>query len=359
MPLQVFFLRRLLLTIPLLISITLFAFTIANAVPSDPIVANLPQNALDNEEMIAAFRAKWGLDKPLHEQYLTYLGNLLRAPELLRFLQEMPEQTPLECVSPGDAARRLRFSCVRLPEGRGVVFVQDITQPHRLEKMRRDFIANVSHELRTPLTVIIGGLELMDEPLSPAKMRELLEDLRHQAGRMSDLVQSLLRLAQLESLTEPAALERIPLRLLLEEVCDSMKAKAGRGRRLELHCPDELALLGSRSELQSVFINLLDNAVRHTDAREGVVQVAAESGADGIQVKVRDNGVGIERRHLPRLTERFYRVDESRNSARAGTGLGLAIVKHALERHQGELRIHSQPGEGSEFNCHFPPERSG
>ncbi len=288
-----------------------------------------------------------------------HLGNLLRTPELLHFLQQMPEQTPLECASPGDASRHLRFGCARLPEGRGIVFVQDITQPHRLEKMRRDFIANVSHELRTPLTVIIGSLELMDEPLPPAKLREMQEDMRHQAGRMSDLVQSLLRLAQLESMTEPAAREHIPLRLLLAEVCDSMKAKAGEGRRLESHCPDALVLLGSRGELQSVFLNLLDNAVRHTDAREGVVQVEAEGSAEGIRVKVKDNGAGIERRHLPRLTERFYRVDEGRNSAQAGTGLGLAIVKHALERHQGELQIHSRPGEGSEFVCCFPPERSG
>ena len=223
--------------------------------------------------------------------------------------------------------------------------------------MRKDFIANVSHELRTPLTVICGYLEtLLDnvEDVNPRWSRAL-QQMQQQGGRMQTLLNDLLLLAKLEATDYPSDNQPVAIDGLLQSIkSDAQQLSGQKNQHITLEADPTILLKGSEAELRSAFSNLVFNAVKYTPA-EGNIRIRWWGDEQGAHLSVQDSGIGIDNKHLPRLTERFYRVDSSRNSNTGGTGLGLAIVKHVLLRHRARMEISSVPGHGSTFTCHFAP----
>ncbi len=287
------------------------------------------------------------------------LGELLPHPELGAFIEAGEYGRPLD-FAPGHN-RALVLSLRIAPFGerkrQRLVVARDITKVYHLNMIRRDFVANASHELRTPLTVIAGFLEnLADSPATPQPHRRPLTLMQSQTGRMRSIIEDLLTLSRLEM--EDRTEEQCPV-----DVADELKTvlhearilSAGR-HRIELAVDEDLMLLGSPVELRSVLSNLVHNAVRHTP--EGTsIRIGWGEDGEGPIFAVEDDGQGIASEHLPRLTERFYRVDQGRSRESGGTGLGLAIVKHVLNRHDARLLISSGVGLGSRFACHFPAGR--
>jgi len=285
------------------------------------------------------------------------IENLIRVPAFLEYLRngDFSEPGEFQLLPSLD----VWVSCRIVPYGpeQRLVVLQDISRSKRLETMRRDFLANASHELRTPLTVITGYLDTLegDEGL-PDYMQHPLTEMNAQAARMRTLLEDLLRLSELESSELSSREERVDVAALTSAAKQSAKA-------LE-HCPDKvevkvnsgIGILGVHSELQSVISNLVVNAVNHTE-RDGRIEIHWDADDEGGRLSVVDSGIGIDEDDIPRLTERFYRIDAGRSRDKGGTGLGLAIVKHALIRHEAELEIDSTPGIGSRFTCIFPPNR--
>jgi len=238
-----------------------------------------------------------------------------------------------------------------------LLIVRDVTNEARLESMRRDFVANASHELRSPLTVVRGYLDtLAEDPSLDAGWREPVREMQRQSERMHSIVQDLLELSRLEAGKGEAELEPVDVGGMLALIRKEVLARPEYPATFELNLESDALLLGAESELHSIFHNLISNAVKYTPA-EGRVAVRYWTDAAGSHVAVTDTGIGIPAAHIPRLTERFYRVDAGRSRKLGGSGLGLAIVKHALQRHAGQLEIASVEGEGSTFTCHFPPQR--
>ncbi len=281
------------------------------------------------------------------------VADLVRDPEFLDYL-DAAEQASAVRVQRGDASILLLV----IPFGRSqkLLLSRDTTQAERVEAMRRDFVANVSHELRTPLTVLVGFLETVRElPLDPQRVRDYVAMMGEQASRMQRIIDDLLALSALESAPPPPE-DRVRVAPLLARLqADAAALSAGRHEIVLLGSPTQ-DLLGSEGELLSAFGNLVSNAVRYTPAN-GQVRVEWREAPEGASLTVEDTGVGIAPEHIPRLTERFYRVDRGRSRETGGTGLGLAIVKHALIRHQATLEIASQPGKGSRFSARFPAQR--
>ncbi len=234
-----------------------------------------------------------------------------------------------------------------------LLVARDITKIYHLNQIRRDFVANVSHELRTPLTVINGFVEnLLNSPGTPQSMQRPLQLMHTQAGRMQSIIQDLLALSRLEMDEKASDLAPVNVPALLRHVV-AEAASLSQAHQLDADVDPDLWLLGNETELRSAFSNLVFNAIRHTADGSHIAVVWHRNG-DGPYFSVTDDGEGIAAQHLPRLTERFYRVDKGRSRASGGTGLGLAIVKHVLTRHEAELHISSRPGEGSTFICRFP-----
>jgi two-component system phosphate regulon sensor histidine kinase PhoR len=227
----------------------------------------------------------------------------------------------------------------------------------RLEAMRKDFIANASHELRTPLTVITGYLDTLagDSGLDPAWAGPI-RDMRAQAQRMNAIIADLLELSRLESTDGEAARDQIDVPGMLERLHRDALAGSDRPRHVLLDLESAYGLFGSAHELESAFTNLLVNGLKYTP-NDGSVRMRWWADEEGAYFSVIDSGIGIPAEHIPRLTERFYRVDAGRSRGHGGSGLGLAIVKHALQRHGGWLEVQSAEGKGSTFTCHFPPQR--
>ena len=282
--------------------------------------------------------------------------NLVRAPAFVEHLAAGPVEHPVIFLGLNGS----RLSALVQPYGDGLklVLTQDITERERAEMMRRSFVANVSHEIRTPLTVLSGFVETLSSlPLTEAERKRVLVLMTAQAQRMQDLVADLLTLAQLEGSPRPPADRWVKVADLLERAkADALALSAGRH---ELHFEDgqDAQLAGNETELQSALTNLVMNAVRYTPPGGRIdVQWAASDDGWG-SLRVSDTGIGIAREHLPRLTERFYRVDGSRSRDTGGTGLGLSIVKHVVQRHGGEIDIQSEPGKGSTFRLLLPPTR--
>jgi len=225
-----------------------------------------------------------------------------------------------------------------------------------LERTRRDFIANASHELRSPLTVISGYLDALAEGGElPESWEAPITETQRQVDRMTTILSDLIELTRLESSEDEAEYEFIDVRELLEPIYTEFSNRS-KSPCLELQLDAELALLGNESEVHSIFLNLINNAVRFT-SEDGHIQIQwCRDGAAAIFLVV-DTGIGIQEEHIPRITERFYRVDKGRSRETGGTGLGLAIVRHAVQRHNGHLSIESQIGKGSTFGCHFPETR--
>ncbi|ACE84230.1 phosphate regulon sensor histidine kinase PhoR [Cellvibrio japonicus] len=283
--------------------------------------------------------------------------NFIRHPKFVSYFEERNYSEPLEIPSPRFPSKYLQFQITPFGNNERLIVVRDTTQLHNLEKMRQDFVANVSHELRTPLTVINGYVEtLADNNTTPAWDKPLQQMLQ-QAKRMSLLINDLLVLSKLETTEAGHNHKAINVEQLLQVVkSEADVLSSEKSQTLTLICNNTtkpLTLQGNEKELHSAFSNLVTNAIKYTQA-EGKISILLWQDKNHFYVSVSDNGPGIEAKHLPRLTERFYRVDASRNSGTGGTGLGLAIVKHVLMRHDAELKITSEVGKGSVFMCVFP-----
>ncbi len=285
------------------------------------------------------------------------VSNLIRHPRFKEYFDQEDYREPLEIPSPINERLRLQFHITLYGNREHLMLVRDVTRVHQLEQMRKDFVANVSHELRTPLTVIAGYLEtLLDnvEDVNPRWLRAL-QQMQQQAGRMQNLLNDLLLLAKLEATEYPGDNKPVAVDALLASIRNDAQAlSAGRNHRISLDATPAVQLKGSEAELRSAFSNLVFNAVKYTPD-EGEIRIRWWADEQGAHLSVQDTGIGVDPKHLPRLTERFYRVDSSRASNTGGTGLGLAIVKHVLIRHRARLEISSVPGKGSTFTCHFAP----
>jgi len=282
------------------------------------------------------------------------LINLVRAPSFLRYYESENYTAPLEIASPVNTEIQLSISVSFFAEGNRLLFARDVTRTYRLEKMRKDFVANVSHELRTPLTVINGYLETFAEHGGEnPRWDRAVSQMLSQSKRMHNLIQDLMLLSRLETVPRPSEQEEISLRSMMEMISEEIHTAAKGHRKVVVECDDSVAIKGQSGELRSAFTNLAMNAARYTEEGDTIVLRWFQD-SQHLYFEVEDTGIGIEPQFLPRLTERFFRVDQSRSLDTGGTGLGLAIVKHVLLRHRGELRIHSVPGEGSRFSCVFP-----
>jgi two-component system phosphate regulon sensor histidine kinase PhoR len=285
------------------------------------------------------------------------ITNLVRAPAFVAYLQGDDFSEPVSFAGPGSRGT-VSLAVRPYGDGKRLILSQDITERERNDAMRRDFVANVSHEIRTPLTVLTGFIETMGSlPLTEVERRRVLELMSQQTLRMQTLVGDLLTLAQLEGSPRPSADRWVSVQRLLSQVrADAEALSAGR-HALSFNGGDAAQIAGAEAELLSAVANLVNNAVRYTPTG-GTVDVSWTLRSDGAgELEVRDSGIGIEREHLPRLTERFYRVDGSRSRDTGGTGLGLSIVKHVAQRHGGELEMRSEPGKGSSFMLVFPAAR--
>ncbi|HKK16737.1 MAG TPA: phosphate regulon sensor histidine kinase PhoR [Gammaproteobacteria bacterium] len=286
------------------------------------------------------------------------INNLIRHPEIAAFLNKAGiyrNRDNLQHESPVNPELALEFRLVPYGEHHKLLMARDITSIQRINQMRKDFIANASHELRSPLTVISGYLEgFASDDDFPAAFKSQVEQMRKQSERMQRLIEDLLTLSSLESRERKEQDEVVHLPELLATVYQEAQTLGDiTGHVLYLETDPDLWLKGSQRELYSAFSNLVFNAVQHTPAN-GVIRIRWYADEKGAHFEVEDNGPGIPAEHIPRITERFYRVDKGRSRERGGTGLGLAIVKHVLVRHQAHLQIESQVGSGSKFMCHFP-----
>jgi two-component system phosphate regulon sensor histidine kinase PhoR len=282
-----------------------------------------------------------------------HIGNLVREPEFVEYLRA-PSETPVRVARPGII---LSLQLIAFGQEQRLLLSRDVTQTERVDAMRRDFVANVSHELRTPLTVLVGFLEtLRNLKLDPQRQRDYLGMMEEQAARMQRIIEDLLTLSGLDSGAPATTDTRVPLRPLLERLKADAEALSNGKHTIRAEIDPRADLLGVESEIASAFGNLVTNAIRYTPAG-GSVSLAWREGPEGARFTVEDTGIGIEPEHIPRLTERFYRVDRSRSRETGGTGLGLAIAKRALARHDATLEIESRPGKGSRFSARFPPLR--
>jgi two-component system phosphate regulon sensor histidine kinase PhoR len=294
------------------------------------------------------------------------IGNLMRHPDFVNYLRNGDETGTISIPAPSDPAVILEIQIVSYGAGLRLLIARDVTQIKHMQRIRSDFVANASHELRTPITVLKGYLEtLRDNPHMPASLLTALDHMAEQSSRMQHLIDDLLLLTKLET-TQPQQSEQetVAMKTLLESISrDSERLDSG-NRSIDLSIESEADLIGNGHELRSAFINLVSNALKYSPT-DTQVRVRWHAADDGARLDVIDHGEGIAPMHLPKLTERFYRVDVIRSRRQGGTGLGLAIVKHVLSRHDATLHIDSRLGAGSCFSCRFPqhrlvvPERPG
>jgi two-component system phosphate regulon sensor histidine kinase PhoR len=285
------------------------------------------------------------------------IENLLREPEFARYLKLEDYSSPVVIRRATREDSYLSLQIVPYGDGQQLLLAEDVSQQMRLEAVRRDFVANASHELRSPLTVVSGYLETLSQ--DPALDRELVgpvAEMRRQAERMTSIIHDLLELSRLEQKGESVVGEPIEVAALLALLRKDVLARPVHPREVRVRIDSEAMLLGEEPEVHSAFSNLVDNAAKYTPA-EGAIEMRWWVDEDGGHFSVTDTGIGIPPEHIPRLTERFYRVDQGRSRATGGSGLGLAIVKHVLQRHGAELEVRSALGKGSTFSCHFPPQR--
>lgn len=285
------------------------------------------------------------------------VDNLIRAPDFVRYLDEGDYSGPIVVRWPLGGDLFLSMQIIPYGGGQELMLVRDVTRQTSLEAMRKDFVANASHELRSPLTVISGYLDSLSEDLTiDVAWSGPIREMRRQAERMTAIINDLLELSKLESAESEAGETAVDIAGMLSLLRKEVLALAVRPREVTLHLDSSAKLLGEESEIHSAFSNLIANAVKYTPP-DGEIEVRWWTDAAGAHLAVRDTGIGIPAEHIPRLTERFYRVDPGRARQHGGSGLGLAIVKHALQRHGAWLEIESEEGAGSTFICHFPPQR--
>ena len=286
------------------------------------------------------------------------ITNLLRGPDFANWLSVAGEvQSPLEMACPRGDGRWLTVSAVSFREDQRLVILRDTTDIHNVDRIRRDFVANISHELRTPLTVLQGYLEMLEQHPSE-EVSDWVTRMLGQTSQMQLLLDDLLELSRLQNaeLRGEEEIVNIPAMLMqLKEQAQELSRKKKHSLVFEI-TPD-LFLSGIAIDLESAFVNLISNAIKYTP-KGGEFTVTWQSTFDGPELAISDTGIGIPRREIPRLTERFYRVGSDRARKTGGSGLGLAIVKHVLIAHEAELMIESELGSGSTFTCSFPPERA-
>jgi two-component system phosphate regulon sensor histidine kinase PhoR len=295
------------------------------------------------------------------------LAHRLQPLQLSHWLAAGRNAEPLEITSPWNSSVTLSLRLIPYSENLWLLVARDVTRLLQLEQMRRDFVANVSHELRTPLTVVHGYLDILDPEEHP-DWAPMLAEMQRQSQRMTQLVEDLLTLSRLESTDQLAAEEPIAMSTMLNTLRREALALSQNRHEISVEDSAGVDLLGSNKELHSAFSNLVSNAIRYTPVGGHVTirfrnerPERLKSGAvvrnTGVVLEVADTGYGIPAAHLPRITERFYRVSTSRSRESGGTGLGLSIVKHVLNLHQARLEISSEVGRGSTFSCHFGAER--
>ncbi len=286
------------------------------------------------------------------------IGNLLRSPRFTQHLRQGDYLNTVSILSP--VTDRIQLDVRIVPYGHDLrlLVAQDVTQLRFMERVRSDFIANVSHELRTPLTVLRGYVETLNDAgdRMPANYQQMFARMEEQTSRMQNLVEGLLSLTRLESVS-PGVHDPVDVPAMLESICADARLLDEQGPALKLILDTPDGLLGSDPELHSAFSNLIFNAVKYTPPPGEVTVHWFRDGDGKIRLDVSDTGPGIAAEHLPRLTERFYRVDQETGRHHTGSGLGLAIVKHVLSRHGSELDIASTLGQGSCFSCAFDPNR--
>ncbi len=290
-----------------------------------------------------------------HSDLGAAVGERLHSLSLSHWLAAGRNAEPmLDAASPVDPDLRLNLRLIPYSDEHWLLVARDVSKMLRLEQVRQDFVANVSHELRTPLTVIHGYLDMLD-PTDFPEWAPILAEMQRQSQRMTQLVEDLLTLSRLEA-QDSLPDESVAMTSMLATL--KREAEALSQHRHTLLVQDEAGcdLWGSNKELHSAFSNLVSNAVRYTPVG-GTITLRFYREGDGAVLAVRDTGYGIPQAHLPRITERFYRVSTSRSRESGGTGLGLSIVKHVLNLHQARLEIESEVGQGSTFSIHFNPER--
>lgn len=284
------------------------------------------------------------------------IQDLIPTPEFLSYLKNKTKRkVALEITAPKHPNTRLSIVVLPYQKNCFLLVANDITHTYQLEHIRQDFVANVSHELRTPLTVIKGYLETMLEE-DKTSVKPFLLQMHKQTTRIENLVSDLLLLAKLESETdEIMQFQKVTIKPLLLSIANDAKFLSGEQHEITTEIENDLNLYGHENELRSAFSNLVFNAVRYTPAG-GKITIKWFSDKHGAHLHIIDTGIGIASEHIPRLTERFYRIDKGRSRDAGGTGLGLAIVKHVLIRHKAELKVQSKIGKGSIFQCDFVKE---
>jgi two-component system, OmpR family, phosphate regulon sensor histidine kinase PhoR len=285
------------------------------------------------------------------------IEHLLREPEFIRYLAGGDFSTPVVIRPPAGEDAYLSLQVAPYGDGQLLLLVSDVSRQMRLEAVRRDFVANASHELRSPLTVISGYLETLgQDPALDDELRGPVMEMQRQAERMTGIIRDLLELSRLEESDAVTGGTSIDVPALLSLLRKDVLARPVHPRDVRMRIDSVAELLGDEPEIHSAFSNLVDNAAKYTPP-EGSIEMRWWVDEEGGHFAVTDTGMGIPAEHIPRLTERFYRVDAGRSRSTGGSGLGLAIVKHVLQRHGATLEVQSKFGSGSTFTCHFPPER--
>ncbi|MBS1140253.1 MAG: sensor signal transduction histidine kinase [Proteobacteria bacterium] len=284
------------------------------------------------------------------------VANIVRQPEFVAYLNEGDFSRPLTMRTDRREDRVFSVHVIPYAGNRRLMQIKDVTQTDRLDRMRRDFVANVSHELRTPLTVLAGFLETLQEfDVEREERNRYIEMMTEQSKRMQSIVQDLLTLSSIESAPPPDN-DPVDMVNVIDKLRRDAEALSAGRHTIVVESDGQGDLRGSEPELISAFGNLVANAVRYTPTG-GTIRIIWHATPQGAEFAVQDTGIGIDAKHIPRLTERFYRVDRGRSRDAGGTGLGLAIVKHSLNRHQAQLDIKSTAGTGSRFAAKFPASR--
>jgi two-component system, OmpR family, phosphate regulon sensor histidine kinase PhoR len=285
------------------------------------------------------------------------IEHLLREPDFIHYLEGGDYSNPVVIRPPAGEDSHLSLQVAPYGDGQLLLLVSDVSRQMRLEAVRRDFVANASHELRSPLTVISGYLETLGQDSAlDDELRGPVIEMQRQAERMTGIIRDLLELSRLEESDAVTVGTSIDVPALLALLRKDVLARPVHPRDVRTRIDSVAELLGDEPEIHSAFSNLVDNAAKYTPP-EGSIEMRWWVDEEGGHFAVTDTGMGIPAEHIPRLTERFYRVDAGRSRSTGGSGLGLAIVKHVLQRHGATLEVQSKFGSGSTFTCHFPPER--
>jgi two-component system phosphate regulon sensor histidine kinase PhoR len=313
---------------------------------------------LDPQGEIVWFNRKAGemLDLSRRADLGLRIDNLVRQPDFVRYLRGTDHAAPVVVRVDLNKEKYLAFQIISYGEDQRLLMLRDVTREVRLEQMRKDFVANASHELRSPLTVVAGYLETFGSDPGLGELAAPISEMRRQTDRMTRIIEDLLELSRFEASDAPIKGLPVDVAAMAALLRKDVLARPTHPKTVEVSIESGARLIGDEAMVQSAFSNLVDNAAKYTPA-DGSMFIRWWTDDDGGHFSVRDTGPGIPSEHLPRLTERFYRVDPGRSRETGGSGLGLAIVKHALHRHGARLEIDSFEGRGSTFTCHFPIER--